>query len=229
MLLRCPGPRWPPYQLYHTRCPRPRWPRSQLEQNIQDIFLRRPPGSHICVRRPFGPTHTVQTLIPSCLHQARYIVLGCGSFVRGQKRKKVDSRPFLYHRVKKYGRSQLRPPTRPVSTTQYPNHIYTKPLLADDSIEITEYPKHSVKYHGAPCSCLKTNNDEVLIFICTSQVKSNNLSHSLKCSTRYSYSTCVAAILSWQYIVHSRVAGEKYMYVCMILLTLYVTTIGEPD
>ena len=55
----------------------------------------------------------------------------------------------------------------------------------------------SVKYHGAPCSCLKTNNDEALIFICTkvksclktndealifictSQVKSNNLSHSL--------------------------------------------------
>ena len=126
MLLRCPGPRWPPYQLYHTSCPRLR---SQLEQNIQKSFVRRTPGSHRCVRRPVGPTHTAQTPILSCLHQARFIVLGCGSFVRGRKRKKVDSRPFLYRREKRYRRSQLGPPTRSVSTTQYLNHVYTKPLL----------------------------------------------------------------------------------------------------
>ena len=138
MLFRCPGP----YQLYHTRCPRPRWPRSQLEQNIQKKNVRHPPGSHRCVRRPVGPTHTAQTPIHSCLHQARYIVLRCGSFVRGRKRKKFDSRPFLCRREKKaYVRSQLRPPTRLVSTTQHPNHLYTKPLLTDGSIEITEYPK----------------------------------------------------------------------------------------
>ena len=72
ILLCCPGLRWPPYQLYHTR-------------------------SHRC--RPIGPTHTAQTPIPSCLHQARYIVLGCGSFVRGRKRKKADLRPFYIIRV----------------------------------------------------------------------------------------------------------------------------------
>ena len=31
---------------------------------------------------------------------SRNNMLGCGSFVRGRKRKKVDSRPFLYRRVK---------------------------------------------------------------------------------------------------------------------------------
>ena len=39
-------------------------------------------------------THAL-TPIPRRLHQARYIVLGCGSFVRGRKRKKGDSIPFI--------------------------------------------------------------------------------------------------------------------------------------
>ena len=65
-------------------------------------------------------------------------MLGCGSIVRGRKRKKVDSRPFFNYIIEEekeaYGRNQLRPSTTSVSMTQYPNHIYTKPLLVHDSI-----------------------------------------------------------------------------------------------
>ena len=78
----------------------------------KSLYAARP--AHKCVRRPFGPTNTAQTPIPSCLHQAiRYIVLGCGSFVRGQKRKKVDSRPFILTSERHTGEaSRCLPPHR---------------------------------------------------------------------------------------------------------------------
>ena len=174
MLLRCPGPRWPPYQLYHSCCPRPllatvpaiyfsavRVPDGHRTSftipavpvpflaTIPAIYfsavpvldghrtsfnkisrkkriVRRPPGSHRC--RPVGPTHTAQTPIPSCLHQAKCIVLGCGSIVRGRKRKKVASIPLLLTSERHTGRARWQLFTRSVSTIQYPNHIYTKPL-----------------------------------------------------------------------------------------------------
>ena len=139
MLLRCPDPRWAPYQLYRTRCPRPLWPRFQLEQNIQKKFVRRPPGSHRCVRRPVGPTNTAQTPIPSCLYQARYIVLGCGNFVRGRKRKEFDSRPFYIISPRRGSSIQEKPVktshdisiNNPVSQS----YIYIKHFLVHDSIE----------------------------------------------------------------------------------------------
>ena len=43
------------------------------------------------------PTHS-SNANTHCQHQARYIVLGCGSFVRGRKRKKGDSIPFILSR-----------------------------------------------------------------------------------------------------------------------------------
>ena len=64
-----------------------RGPFGQTPHAIGDIFL---PSSSPPYR------WIAQTPIPSCLHQARYIVLGCGSLVRGRKRKKVDSRLFIY-------------------------------------------------------------------------------------------------------------------------------------
>ena len=56
------------------------------------------PAIKMCMS-PLWPDLThAQTPIPRRLHQARYIVLGCGSFVRGRKRKKGDSIPFILSR-----------------------------------------------------------------------------------------------------------------------------------
>ena len=92
-----------PYQLS-----RPHWPRAQLRHTSHSLspFLYGP-SLNICtpslrftkcavVPRP-DLTHAL-TPIPRRLHQARYIVLGCGSFVRGRKRKKGDSIPFILSR-----------------------------------------------------------------------------------------------------------------------------------
>ena len=47
----------------------------------------------------------------------------------------------------------MRLPSTSVPTTQYPNHIYTKPLLPNDSpASRTEHPKHRDFYFYFPCS-----------------------------------------------------------------------------
>ena len=128
----------------HPLSPSPNGYGPSLNKTSRKKIIRRPPGSHRCVRRPVGPTNTAQTPIPSCLHQARYIVLGCGSFVRGRKRKKVDSRPFLYSRG---GVRSIR--EKPVETSHYisindsvsQSYIYQTPLVHDSPVSRTEYPK----------------------------------------------------------------------------------------
>ena len=80
ILLRCSGPRWPPYQLYLTR--------SSTWNKIsrKSLYVARPTDKCVYVAS-LARLNTAQTPIPRCLHQARCIVLGCGSFVRGRKRK----------------------------------------------------------------------------------------------------------------------------------------------
>ena len=49
ILLRCPGPRWPPYQLYLTRCPRPLFGHGlSLNKISRKKNVRRLPGSQMC-------------------------------------------------------------------------------------------------------------------------------------------------------------------------------------
>ena len=68
---------------YLTRSFRP--PRPRMTSKI--LYAAFP--AHKCVYvAPLARLNTSQTPIPRCQHQARYIVLGCGSFVRGRKRKK---------------------------------------------------------------------------------------------------------------------------------------------
>ena len=117
-------PHWPRSQLRYTRClvpigydlsyaiPAVSSPLATISatpyplthtSHLLSPFLYGP-SSNICtpslrftkcavVPRP-DLTHAL-TPIPRRLHQARYIVLGCGSFVRGRKRKKGDSIPFI--------------------------------------------------------------------------------------------------------------------------------------
>ena len=99
IFLRCLGPRWSPYQLYHTRSSRPLLATVPAGTKCPENVCTSPTRLTDVYVAPLARLNTAQTPIPSCLHQARYIVLGCGSFVRGRKRKRVDSRPLLYYRV----------------------------------------------------------------------------------------------------------------------------------
>ena len=110
-------PHWPRSQLGHTRClvpighdlsyaipavssplatisatpytlSRPHWPRSQLRHSLTQMSPHWPDTYISDANTPppaSGPIY-------------RYIVLGCGSFVRGRKRKKGDSIPFILSR-----------------------------------------------------------------------------------------------------------------------------------
>ena len=85
------------------------------------------------------PVHVIynrHTIISSNRVYNKIGMLGSGSFVRGRKRKKVDSRPFLYHR----GVRSIR--EKPVETSHYisindpvsQSYICQTPLV-HDSIE----------------------------------------------------------------------------------------------
>ena len=89
ILPRCSGPRWPPYQLYLTRCPR------SLTVPARTFVHRLPGSQNVYV------VHLARLLHSSdanthCQHQARYIVLGCGSFVRGIHQYNLPSIPIVY-------------------------------------------------------------------------------------------------------------------------------------
>ena len=68
-----------------SRCTRPLFGHGPSYKN----YVRRPPDSQLKRQYP------LPTPGPSI---RRYIVLGCGSFVRGRKRKKGDSIPFIVSR-----------------------------------------------------------------------------------------------------------------------------------
>ena len=77
---------------------------------------------------------------------------------RGALHKKGDSIPLLLTSERHTGRACRRPFTRSVLTIQYPNHIYTKPLLPNDSpVSRTEYvpqTTHSTVSVAAPSELL---------------------------------------------------------------------------
>ena len=78
----------------------------------------------------------------SCLGVGACLKVNTQALGRGALRKKVDSLPLLLTSEQHTGRACRRPFTRSVLTIQYPNHIYTKPLLVHDSpASRTEYPK----------------------------------------------------------------------------------------
>ena len=89
ILLRSSGPRWPPYQLYLTRCPR------SLTAQLERLYTACPVHK-MCTSPLVARLNTGSNANTHCQDQARYIdiVLGCGSFVRGRKRKKGDSIPL---------------------------------------------------------------------------------------------------------------------------------------
>ena len=63
-------------------------------------------------------------------------LLGCGSFVRGRKRKMVDSRPLLYYRGDYMVSERTCRRSLPRHQTNYPvsqSYIYQTPLVHDSS------------------------------------------------------------------------------------------------
>ena len=111
---------------------------------------------------PLARLNTAQTPIPSCLHQARYIVLGCGSFVRGRKRKRVDSRPLLYYRGD-YTRSEqhTREARRslPPHQINYPvsqSYIYQTPLVHNSPASIENRAPQTRALEITGCESIET-------------------------------------------------------------------------
>ena len=83
----------------------------------------------------------------NCLDVGACLKVNTRALGRGALHKKGDSIPLLLTSDQHTGRGNRRPFTRSVLTIQYPNHIYTQPLLVHDSAASkTEYPKHP------PCS-----------------------------------------------------------------------------
>ena len=81
----------------------------------------------------------------SCLDVGACLKVNTRALGRGALQKKGDSIPLLLTSEQHTGRACRRLFTKLVPTIQYPNHIYTKPLLLIDSpASRTEYPKHIV-------------------------------------------------------------------------------------
>ena len=89
ILLCCSGPRWPPYQLYLTCCSRPPMATVLAGTKCSEKVCTSPARLTNVYVAPLARLDTAQTPISSSVHQANIsiIVLGCGSFVRGRKRK----------------------------------------------------------------------------------------------------------------------------------------------
>ena len=83
----------------------------------------------------------------NCLHVGACLNVYTRALGRGALHKKDDSIPLLLTSEQYTGRACRRVFAKSVPTIQYPNHIYTKPLLPNDSpASRTEYPKQP------PCS-----------------------------------------------------------------------------
>ena len=83
----------------------------------------------------------------NCLDVWACLKVNTRALGRGALHKKVDSIPLLLTSEQHTGRACRRLFTKSVPTIQYPNHIYTKPLLVHDSpASRTENPKQP------PCS-----------------------------------------------------------------------------
>ena len=105
---------------------------SETFEQLRQAFA--PIGTHPMSRdHDRRPQHT-------CLDVGAWLKVNTRALGRGALHKKGDSIPLLLTSERHAGRACRRPFTRSVLAIQYPNHIYTTPLLPNDSpVSRTEY------------------------------------------------------------------------------------------